>query len=509
MGEQNEKQEKKDQIVNVLMIDNDNRSVVSTHSKDYSEDIPEEKSLIYISSLSDFKSLFRSCIENAMAFLFDWIPNILTLYFINNNTTQLEASGFGLGLIWANSIGQSLYYGLSSGFETLAAHAHGAGNYEQVGILYQRTLYITLIMFIPIGLSLYFAEDILMLWNSDVELCKQAGSYCISALPGLFFAAIAFQFKASLNAQNIYNLQYQAVAWSIPFHWIISYLFISVFQLKVIGGGLAFSCSQFTSLYLLYYLVKQKQEYQKCYIPFDKRCMQEIIPFLKIVIPIGSLLTLEWLVYETYSILASNLPQAQFSAHIVLSNFNTIYYQLPEGFSIATSTFVGNEMGSNKPNRAKRFAKYGLIIALLNFSLTLMPIYYLKYEIIKMFSVDDEVLLILEQAFNVFIITMISDASQVMLTGLMRAIGKEQFSSISFIFCYVFFGIFCAYILAYVFEFEIYGILFGALIGSSSYNILQLYQLHKSDWHSLAEFIQERIGSNENLELKEIKENLV
>lgn len=87
------------------MVDNDNRSVVSTHSKDNSEDIPEEKSLIYISSLRDFKSLLRSCIENAMAFLFDWIPNILTLYFINNNTTQLEASGFGLGLIWANSIG--------------------------------------------------------------------------------------------------------------------------------------------------------------------------------------------------------------------------------------------------------------------------------------------------------------------------------------------------------------------------------------------------------------------
>ncbi|KAL4478672.1 hypothetical protein ABPG74_006907 [Tetrahymena malaccensis] len=473
------------------------------------EDIAQESSFFSISSKEDFNQLLKSCIENALSYLLEYIPNIFTLYLINNNTNQIEASGFGLGVIWINCIGQSLYYGLGSGFETLAAHAHGAGNYKQVGLLYQRTLFISLIMFIPICWCILFSENILQLWNSDIEICRQAANFSISALPGLFFVAIAFQFKASLNAQNIYDLQYKAVVWTIPFNLLISYFLISQLGLKVNGGGLAFSFTQLTQLLLLYYLVKQDSQYQKCYIPFDKRCMQEIIPFLKVAIPIGSLLTLEWVVYESFSMLASNLPPAQFSAHIILSNFNIIYYQIPEGFSITTSTFVGNEMGNNMPNRAKRFARYGLIIAFLNFSATMIPIFYFKQDIIQMFSVDEEVLIILDQAYCVFIIVVICDSSQVMLTCLMRAIGKEQYSSVSFIFCYIFLGVFCAYLLTYQLNFQIYGILFGTIIGCLSYNILQIYQLQKSNWQLLAQFIKERIDSHDQQELEDIKQHLV
>ncbi|KAL4470916.1 hypothetical protein ABPG72_005950 [Tetrahymena utriculariae] len=477
--------------------------------KDNQTDIAQENDIFQKSSKEDFKQLLKSCIENALSYLLEYIPNIFTLYLINNNTNQIEASGFGLGVIWINCIGQSLYYGLGSGFETLAAHAHGAGNYKQVGLLYQRTLFISMIMFIPIFSCIIFSENILQLWNSDIRICRQAANFSISALLGVFFGAIAFQFKASLNAQNIYDLQYKAVVWTIPFNLLTSYFLISQLKLKVNGGGLTFCCTQLTQLVLLYYLVKQDSQYQKCYIPFDNRCMQEIVPFLKDVIPIESLLTLEWVVYESFSMLASNLPPAQFSAHIILSNFNIIYYQIPEGFSITTSTFVGNEMGNNMPNRAKRFARYGLIIAFLNFSITLIPILYFKQEIIQTFSVDEEVFIIVDQAYIVFVIVVICDSSQVMLTCLMRAIGKEYYSSVSFILCYIFLGVFSAYLLTYHLDFQIYGILFGTIIGCLSYNLLQIHQLYKSNWHMLAQFIKERIDSHDQQELEDIKQNLI
>lgn len=143
----------------------------------------------------DFLELTKSCFENALGFFLDWIPNIITLYYINSHATQEESSGFGLGLVWSNSIGQGIYYGLSSGFETLAAHAHGSKNYDLVGILYQRTLFISLILFFPVTFAMIYSEDILFLWSDNPEICRQAGIWCVYALPGLFFAAISYQFR--------------------------------------------------------------------------------------------------------------------------------------------------------------------------------------------------------------------------------------------------------------------------------------------------------------------------
>lgn len=136
-------------------------------------------------------------------------------------------------------------------------------------------------------------------------------------------------------------------------------------------------------------------------------------------------------------------------------------------------------MGNNKPQRAKRFAKYGIIIQTVHFFLTLIPVYIAKSFIIHSFSVDDEVEEQLGYIFPLFMIATLLDSSQVMITGLMRAIGKEHYSSISFIFTYVILGITSAYTLAYPCGLKLSGIWIGSILSSCAYNVLQLWEMKK------------------------------
>lgn len=177
-------------------------------------DIVEDSSLFMISNKEDFIQLVSSCFENAFAFFFDWIPHVITLYFINNHATKEESAGFGLGLVWANCFSQGIFFGFSCGFQTLAAHAYGAGNHELVGILYQRTLFIVGVMLIPIMLIMINTESLLSYFVSDAELCHHVATYSFYGIPGLIFSSINFQFTGSfykmiLPSYCVSQLSYQ------------------------------------------------------------------------------------------------------------------------------------------------------------------------------------------------------------------------------------------------------------------------------------------------------------
>jgi len=82
--------------------------------------------------------------------------------------------------------------------------------------------------------------------------------------------------------------------------------------------------------------------------------------YLKYAFPIASSITLEWISFEFYSLMGTDLSVSQIAASAILSNFTTAYYQFPEGISIATSTYVGNEMGAGDSVKAKQFAGLGI-----------------------------------------------------------------------------------------------------------------------------------------------------
>ena len=74
--------------------------------------------------------------------------------------------------------------------------------------------------------------------------------------------------------------------------------------------------------------------------------------YLSIAIPICTLVSLVWISFEVFTIMASYLDTNSMDAHVIISNVGTLFYFFPYGMSIALTTFVANDMGAKKIKRA-------------------------------------------------------------------------------------------------------------------------------------------------------------
>ncbi|EGR29292.1 MatE efflux family protein, putative [Ichthyophthirius multifiliis] len=298
---------------------------------------------------ASMKNLLISSFQLGFSFLFENSQGLIILIFINQYVKNLDAiAGFGLGVVYTNCLGLSLYFGLSTGFEILASHAYGAKKYQLVGLLLNKCFFIAFIMFIPICFCMIFSKYILHIWNKNEMLCEYSRQYCITQIPGIIFLATYFIFKGYLNAQNEYRSQFYISAMNYPFIFLYSYIFIGVLDLGVYGAAITFNLSRFQNLILLFIFIKRKPSLQRCQTSFSRQAFLNNWDFLKTVIPIGAIVSADWVIYEVQSGIASNLKQSQYAAHLSLSNFNTSFFCFALGYSIGSSTYVGNEMGQKK-----------------------------------------------------------------------------------------------------------------------------------------------------------------
>jgi MATE family multidrug resistance protein len=76
-----------------------------------------------------------------------------------------KLAGVGMGNMIMNLFGLSTVYGMNGAMETLVAHAFGHGNLHLCGVYLNRARLILCIVYIPIIIILFFAEDILLFIN--------------------------------------------------------------------------------------------------------------------------------------------------------------------------------------------------------------------------------------------------------------------------------------------------------------------------------------------------------
>lgn len=89
--------------------------------------------------------------------------------------------------------------------------------------------------------------------------------------------------------------------------FLYSYIFISYLDLGVKGAAIVFILSEATCLSLLSLFTYLKKDLRKCFVPFSKEIFKENFAYLKVAVPIGSIVAAEWIIFELTSIISSNL----------------------------------------------------------------------------------------------------------------------------------------------------------------------------------------------------------
>ncbi|KAL4470918.1 hypothetical protein ABPG72_005952 [Tetrahymena utriculariae] len=459
--------------------------------------LDQDKEIVELNMDANFKWLLKSCVEEALSFALEWAPSTIILYFITQNTDEITVKGFGIGAVWSNCIGQGLYYGLCSGFETMASHANGNKNYQLVGLLLQKTVFVSMILFIPIMLAMLFSEHILNLYNTDEQACNLASQYCQLVIPGLFVASFYYALKAFLNAQNEYRIQVYTAAINLATVVLYSYIFIQYLDMGIKGAALVFILSESTCLILLSVFTFFKKHLHKCFISLSKEIFKDLSDYLKVAVPIGSIVAAEWMIFELTAIISSNLNDNQYEAHLVLSNFSAMCFQFQIGYSTATATFISNEMGNQNVKNALKYTKYALFIILVHLCIVILPLIFLRGYIADMFTSSQEIKDNLLSVYFIFIGCFSLESFSSIASAYMRAIAQENYTSICFFLCYGGFGLVSSYLLAYQGDLGLKGIWLGMLIAVGSYIVLLAIQIFRVDINEMAKIIAERVEEEE------------
>lgn len=83
----------------------------------------------------------------------------------------------GLGYLWANVTANSILFGLASALETLSSQANGAKNYPRLGILLQRSFYISIVVIIPISILWWFSPQVFLILRQEPGISQISGEY--------------------------------------------------------------------------------------------------------------------------------------------------------------------------------------------------------------------------------------------------------------------------------------------------------------------------------------------
>jgi Na+-driven multidrug efflux pump len=92
---------------------------------------------------------------------------------------QFRQGASVLANMWANVSGLSICSGGMTGMDSLAAQAFGASEYELVGVLLQRCLFIVTCLCLPVFFLWFFVtEPFLVILGADAETVELAVFYC-------------------------------------------------------------------------------------------------------------------------------------------------------------------------------------------------------------------------------------------------------------------------------------------------------------------------------------------
>lgn len=152
----------------------------------------------------------------------------------------VAALGFGFQFFF---IGFALALAVSSGTISLVSQHYGAGDYDKANFALKQSVWISLILSIPLMIVTYFyAEDMIALLGAEPNVVEMGGAYLRILMVGLFFrffSMVAVRGFAGVgNTVTPMYVQFFGVPVNIFLNWLLIFGVWKFPELGVFGAGL-------------------------------------------------------------------------------------------------------------------------------------------------------------------------------------------------------------------------------------------------------------------------------
>jgi multidrug resistance protein, MATE family len=205
----------------------------------------------------------------------------------------------------------------------------------------------------------------------------------------------------------------------------LNYLFIYTFEIGLLGAPIATGISYWLSFLLLVGYSRFFHGWQ-CWGGWSKKCLQNTWTFVRLallgVVHVGT----EWWAFEIIALVAGRLGKLPLEAQSVIMTADQIMNTIPFGVGVATSTRVGNLLGSRDGRGAARAANTAAWMSMFLGLVVLAILMGTRDHFAKIFNDDPDVVKLTAEVLPAVALFQIADGLNGSCGGALRGMGRQH-----------------------------------------------------------------------------------
>lgn len=271
---------------------------------------------------------------------------------------------------------------------------------------------------------------------------------------------------------------------TLTIHLINLYLFVIVFDLQVMGAGIATGITYTINFAAITLYTHKKIEvvHRDAWHFFNTDCLYRIPEFLKYGAPASLMLILQWWSYELLNIYSGWLGVNELATCTIFFSILNICFVVSFGTSYATAGLIGSSLGGGYVHRSKVLGFSTLIWIFCSTSLLVGMFVLFQYQIVDIYSTDPEIVSLFISAVPVFALELFSDLFQGAMAGMLRGMGYQNAATIYNFIAYWIIMLPLSYIFTFTLGFGFRGVWMGVPVGSILLMVSYLVIFFTASW---------------------------
>ncbi|XVE95122.1 hypothetical protein REPUB_Repub02eG0069300 [Reevesia pubescens] len=434
-------------------------------------------------ALEEIKSIGKISGPTAISSLLLYTRAMISMLFLGY-LGELELAGGSLAIGVANITGYSVISGLAMGMEPICGQAYGAKQWKLLGLTLQRTVLLLLSTSIPISFMWVNMKNILLWCGQDREISSVAHTFILCSIPDLFFLSLLHPLRIYLRTQSITLPVTYCSAISVLLHVPLNFLLVGHFKLGVVGVAIAMVWTNLNVFLLLSSFVYFSRVYKDSWVTPSTDCLRGWSSLLALAVPTCASVCLEWWWYE-FMILMSGLlvnPKATIASMGILIQTTSLVYCFPSALSVGVSTRVGNELGANRPGKARISMIVSLLCAIAIGLSAMLFTTLMRHQWGKFFTNDAEILELTAVALPIAGLCELGNCPQTTGCGVLRGSARPTIGANINLGSFYLVGMPVAILMGFVIKLGFAGLWLGLLAAQASCVIFMLLVLCRTDW---------------------------
>ncbi|KVH98821.1 Multi antimicrobial extrusion protein [Cynara cardunculus var. scolymus] len=434
-------------------------------------------------ALEEIKAIGKISGPTAMTGLLLYSRAMISMLFLGH-LGELELAGGSLSIGFANITGYSVISGLAMGMEPICGQAYGAKQMKLLGITLQRTVLLLLSTSLPISFMWLNMKTVLLWCGQDEDISAAAQAFIVFAIPDLFVLSLLHPLRVYLRTQNITLPLTCCSAVSVLLHVPLNFLLVGYFKMGVSGVAVAAVITNLNLLFLLATVVYFSGVHRDSWVSPSTDCLRGWSSLLALAIPTCVSVCLEWWWYELMIMLCGLLsnPRATVASMGILIQTTSLVYVFPSALSLGVSTRVGNELGANRPAKARISMIVSLVCAAGMGLMAMLFTTLMRHRWGRFFTADAEILELTSVALPIAGLCELGNCPQTTGCGVLRGSARPTVgANINFGSFYLV-GMPVAIVMGLALKMGFAGLWLGLLAAQGTCALLMLYILCTTDW---------------------------